>query len=298
LKVNLRLLSVFVLVAQHRSFRKAAEELDRSQSAVSNQIRQLEEQLGVTLFHRTTRQVVLSSDGQQLYAFVCDALANIDRGVNAILDAAEISRGRVVFACATLAGGRLAEILSACRREFPDVIVHVHELAAADLLEAIQLQDVDFGIGPRANRDTDFHFEGILQDDIWAIVPSSHNLARRSKVSVAELRRLPMLIVTQSAARVLGEDVTDSVDGRLMSKYEGTQVQTLVSLVEAGLCAAILPKLATPPAEKRRFKTLALDPPATQEICIITLPGRVLAPMAKRFVEIAVRVLRESTLDS
>ena len=48
--VNLKLLSVFVLVAEHSSFRKAAEELDRSQSAISSQIRQLEEQLGVTLF--------------------------------------------------------------------------------------------------------------------------------------------------------------------------------------------------------------------------------------------------------
>ena len=64
--VNLKLLQTFLMVGEYASFRIAAEKSFRSQSAVSAQIRQLEEQLGVPLFHRTTRSVRLTEEGHQL----------------------------------------------------------------------------------------------------------------------------------------------------------------------------------------------------------------------------------------
>lgn len=65
-QINLKLIQTFLTVAEMKSFRGAADQVKRSQSAVSMQIKQLEEQLGVALFHRTTRSVKLTAEGEKL----------------------------------------------------------------------------------------------------------------------------------------------------------------------------------------------------------------------------------------
>lgn len=293
--VNLKLLSAFLAVAEHSSFRKAAEELDRSQSAISTQIRQLEEQLGVALFHRTTRRVVLSNEGRQLVAFARQALAEIDSGVQALTQAAALRRGRVALSCSpTIASMRLAPILAAFKAQCPEVLVHVREQASAEMLDSIQAQDVDFGIGPRVNRESDFQFQGVLDDEIWAAIPLGAPITATDGISLRELSGVPMLMITKSAAlrsdleRRLGE-----AHVALDSQYEGMQVQTMLSLVEAGLGAAILPRIAIPPNSATRFRALPIRPPMRREICIITLAGTVLSAAAAQFVSVADQVLRD-----
>src|ERR1700721_4826262 len=145
--VNLRLLSVFVLVADHCSFRKAAEELGRSQSAVSTQIRQLEEQLGVSLFHRTTRRVVLSPEGKELLPFVQQALGQIQTGVDAIANVVDQQRATAKVAFSPIRGaGRLPPILAAFKATYPQVFVHIRELSPNEMLGCIERDEVDFGI--------------------------------------------------------------------------------------------------------------------------------------------------------
>ena len=84
---------VFVIVAENRSFRKAAEILNRSQSAVSTQVKILEERVGVPLLHRTTRQVELTAEGEQLLVHAQRAMAALDFGLHQIADSAEIKTG-------------------------------------------------------------------------------------------------------------------------------------------------------------------------------------------------------------
>jgi DNA-binding transcriptional LysR family regulator len=88
MNVNLKLLHSFLLVADHGSFRRAAEEANRSQSAVSMQVRQLELQLGVALFHRTTRKVELTREGEMLLDCARKAAIELQIGLRRIKEAA------------------------------------------------------------------------------------------------------------------------------------------------------------------------------------------------------------------
>ena len=97
--INLKLLQTFLLVAEQSSFRIAAEKSFRSPSAVSAQIRQLEEQLGVPLFHRTTRNVRLTDEGKQLLECAQRALLEVESGLRKIQESADIRRGRVALSC-------------------------------------------------------------------------------------------------------------------------------------------------------------------------------------------------------
>ena len=78
MRVNLKVLSTFLAVAENESFRKAAEQTNISLPAVSMQIKQLEERLGVALLQRTTRKVVLTPEGEKLMISTRKAMAEID----------------------------------------------------------------------------------------------------------------------------------------------------------------------------------------------------------------------------
>ncbi len=292
--INLKLLSVFVLVADHRSFRKAAEELGRSQSAVSTQIRQLEEQLGVSLFHRTTRRVVLSPEGTELLTFVQQALGQIQSGVDAIASSAKQRHTSVKVAFSpSLAAVRLAPILAAFKSAYPRVLVHVRELSSADMLESIARDEIDFGIGPRANRGVDFHFQRIIDSDICVVVPLDCAVGSAAGITLSELNGVPMLKINRSVT-LQSYNRSSLLDQHinLDSQYEGMQVQTMLSLVEAGLGAAILPRMVLPPAAGRGFRALSMIPPLTGEICVITSVGKTLSPVAAHFVATATQVLQ------
>ncbi len=93
MNVNLKLMHTFLLVAEHNSFCRAAEFSNRSQSAVSMQIRQLEMQLGVSLFHRTTRRVRLTHEGELLLGSARRAVTELQIGLRQIKEAIDVQRG-------------------------------------------------------------------------------------------------------------------------------------------------------------------------------------------------------------
>lgn len=294
MKVNLKLLHTFLLVADHNSFRRAAEESNRSQSAVSMQIRQLELQLGVSLFNRTTRRVELTREGELLLGGARKAVLELEAGLQQIRQAANLQRGRLALACApTVASTRLPQALSRFHEAYPRVSVHVREQASAEILESIRKQEVDFGIGARIPNVTDFHFEPFLSDEFYALVPSDMEHVRRDSVTLEELSHMPALVVTGSAATTASlEEAQKAAGVTLNRKYEVSQVQTQVAMAAAGLGVAILPKIALPPLPDPRFRALPIvDPPLVHELCVITLRGQALPPVAARFVEMLEELL-------
>lgn len=296
MQVNLKLLHTFLLVAEHNSFRRAAEESNRSQSAVSMQIRQLELQLGVSLFHRTTRRVQLTREGELLLGCARKAVLELQTGLRQIREAVDLQRGRLSLACApTVAATRLPPILAAFQQGYPSVTAHVRELASAEMLEAIRRQEVDFGVGPRTPNANDFHFQPILVDEIYALVPADTELARCDGVSLAELSLTPSLVVSGSSAMAASLDEAQRAAGvSLNIRYEVRQVQTQVAMAAAGLGAAILPKIALPAQLPPGLRAAPIvDPPLSRELCVVTLRGQSLPPVAARFVELLEELIGE-----
>src|SRR6202046_3753483 len=147
-QVNLKLLHMFVAVAENRSFRMAAEQLNRSQSAVSMQIKQLEEQVGLAIFHRTTRRVELTSEGERLLAHARRALDEWDNGLRQIRDVVDIQRGTLSIGCVpTVAATILPRALNVFQKAYPGININLRELAAHDLLDSVRRREIDFGIG-------------------------------------------------------------------------------------------------------------------------------------------------------
>ncbi|KAF1061384.1 MULTISPECIES: LysR family transcriptional regulator [unclassified Variovorax] len=292
MNINFKLIGTFLSVAQNESFRKAAEETNRSLPAVSMQVKQLEEQLGVALFQRTTRKVALTQEGEQLLISARKALAELEVGLSHIQHAADVQQGHLSFACVpTIASTRLPAILTAFAKKYPGISVHVRELANQDLLEAVRRREVDFAIGPVPEKKGELEFAPIFVDDYCAMLPRGYQDNGRASISLRELSKLPLLKLSSSTA------FRDHVDNALKanglsheSNYEFMQVTTLVAMAEAGLGIALLPRVALP--RRTPLKVVRIIGPAlSRTIAIVTIRGHSLSPAAARLVEMCNKLI-------
>ncbi|SSW70109.1 HTH-type transcriptional regulator GltC [Achromobacter veterisilvae] len=287
-QVNLKLIQTFMLVARHSSFRLAAEQSFRSQSAISAQIRQLEDQLGVPLFIRTTRSVRLTPEGEELMERSRRAMHEVESGLRAIAERADARRGRVDLSCSpTIAGGRLAPILAAFDKAFPKVEVSVRELTFQAMYESIRRHEVDFGIGPCVPSG-EFDFEVVLEDPLYALVPVALAGGRKQTIGLNALARMPLLMLNYATA--LRGSLEDAMTQRGLTwrtRYEFGQAHTLIAMAAAGLGAAILPCVALPSHLPDKLRQLRIvNPPMGRQIAIITSRGHKLSPASQKLVQL------------
>ena len=287
-RVNLKLLQTFLLVAENSSFRQAADLVSRSQSAVSTQIKQLEEQVGVALFHRTTRKVRLTAEGKQLLDNARKAVGEIELGLRNLREVADMRRGRVALACAPMiAATRLPAILSSFEKEYHGVRIVLQELKSVELFQSVRNGDVDFGIGPVV-RDGDLDFEPIITERIHALVPRRFIAERRDTITLTELADLPIIQFHSATvmAQLIAEAAT-SKDVALNVRYQCIQGQTMVALAEAGLGATLLTESVARTVRSDAVQSmLIVDPPINQQFGIVRRRGQMLSPAAARLVEL------------
>ena len=294
MRVNLKVLSTFLAVAENESFRKAAEQINISLPAVSMQIKQLEERLGVALLQRTTRKVILTQEGEKLMISTRKAMAEIDAALSSIEQAANAQQGNLVFACVpTVASTRLPALVTAFARDYPGISVGIRETAQPELLEAIRKREVDFGIGPMPEKMGEFECTALFEDPYVALVPEDHPLADKNGISLRELTKIsPSLLMLGSSQfqQQLNEVLLKNKIG-IERNYDFTYVSTMAAMVEAGLGVGILPKVAVPRQTSLKVVNI-VRPVMYRTIAIISMRGHSLSTASQRFVYLCNDVLK------
>jgi DNA-binding transcriptional LysR family regulator len=282
--INLKSIHFFVVVAENLSFRKAAEILCRSQSAVSTQVRVLESQLSITLFHRTTRNVELTPEGAMLLVQAQRAMASLNLGLRQIGESTSKTVGHVSFACApSLAATILPDILVDFREKRPGIQLELHELDSARLLRFIQRRAVAFGIGPQVESESDFDFKEIVSEPIYALIPKPYWLpSMRKTIALKELINFPLILSSSSSSLRKTLDSYLSEEGlEIKNVMEVDQVGTMLPLAKAGLGIALVPGMMLPDNVGEYFQVLPIvQPQFMRTICLITLKGYALSPSA------------------
>jgi DNA-binding transcriptional LysR family regulator len=292
MNVNLKLFNTFLNVAQNESFGKAASVANRSIPAVSMQVRQLEDQLGVALFQRTTRKVELTAQGEKLMISVRKAMAELESGLAQIQQAANVEQGHISFACVpTVASSRLPVILTTFARQYPGITVHVRELPNQNLVESVRKREVDFAIGPVIDKKSELSFAPILEDEYCAMLPQTYDDKGRSSISLRELSKMPLLRLSSSTA--FREHIDNALREQNLSTdigYEFQQVHTIIAMAESGLGVALLPRVALP--AKTALKVVRIIGPVMRRtIAIVTIRGHSLSPAAARLVDLCKKLI-------
>ncbi len=295
--VNLKLLQTFLLAAEHGSFRRAAEESHRSASAVSMQIRDLEEQVGISLFIRTPRRANLTPEGRILFEQVRRAMQDVQSGLDRLAEIAAQRQGRVRIACApTLASTRLPDILATFKLRYPRSFVEVKETPPTAALVLLQQQEVEFYIGPEVPHLAEFQFESIIDDPLVACVPGEHRTeARAFALSDLGAGAAPLILLNdKTAVRGLIDRLTAEEGIVLTPQYEVENAQTAIALAEAGLGVSIVPSIAIGMRHDDALSVVPLShPQAHRAVGIITARGYVQHGFSEQLMDLIRTNLRE-----
>jgi DNA-binding transcriptional LysR family regulator len=245
--VELRHLRSFVAVAEERHFGRAAERLHMAQPPLSQQIRRLEAELGVTLLHRTTRSVELAPAGEVLLVRAREILASVESATEDTLRAARGEFGRLAVGftgSATYA--LLPQVAAALRSALPGVVLDLRgELLTPAQVEGLLAGTLDLGLLRPPVRERELALEVVRREPLVAVLPEAHRLAAADAVPLEELAAEPFVVYPSHFRSVVHDAVeeTCAAHGFLPRvALEVSETATLVSFVAAGLGVSLVPE--------------------------------------------------------
>jgi len=191
LGVELRHLQYFIAVATTGGFGRAARSLHVSQSAISEQVRDLEEEIGAELFDRTQRQIRLTAEGEIFLDGAKETLAAAERAVKAVHRSKRGEEGRLTIGFFVGGNGRFfPELIRAFRAQYPLVKVSLVEMVPAQQWAALQAGTIDVGF-TRPNTvmaQGTVRTEKFYSERLYAVLPKDHPLALQTEIYPKELR--------------------------------------------------------------------------------------------------------------
>jgi LysR family transcriptional regulator, carnitine catabolism transcriptional activator len=283
MNVTLRQLRAFVAVAQLGGFTPAAQRLHLTQSALSVLVRELERELGIRLFDRTTRMVRLTDAGREFHGSAEKMLLDLEHAVANSRGLADARRGRVAVAATPLMSSvMLPRIIAGYMAAYPGVTVVLKDAVAGQIRRLVHDGAVDFGIGTFLTPESGLVTEPLMVDTLVLACPRDHALAARARVRWRDLAGLPFIALPHDNA--VGELVRDCL------KEAGTPVQiahevafltTVLGMVEAGMGVSVLPSYGRETIRTHNIAVRRLvEPTIRRETSLITRRDRSLSPAA------------------
>jgi DNA-binding transcriptional LysR family regulator len=201
--MELRHLRYFVAVAEEHSFSRAAQVLHVSQSAISEQISDLEAEMGVRLLERSPRTTTLTEPGKM---FLARSRRILEESHNAVMEAQRTERGDLgVLRIGFFAGGvgdGFPELVRGFRKLHPLVELSLHEMISAEQWTALAEGRIDIGFtrAPEPQFRRDIRYESVQSDPIVAVLPSTHRKAAAKRIDLKELTNDPFVLSSRSVS--------------------------------------------------------------------------------------------------
>jgi DNA-binding transcriptional LysR family regulator len=283
-------LQAFLSVADRGSFHRAATHLHLSQTAISHRIKKLEEELGVRLFARTTREVSLTQAGLELVETARDAVAQLEESLDRLRRPRVREKRILTIACLpTFALHRLPPVLARFKKIQPDVDVKIHEVLSMDLPPLLLRGEAAFGLSVVLTNRWDLDVEPLIEADPFVLVcPVNHKLAKRKAVKWSELKHYPLIRVGRDhAIRTLIDDALGTIRDELEWKYEVQGVETAVALAEADCGLTIVPRSNFALYRGKQLTARPMESPnITCSFGIVTKRGVPLPPVTELLLDL------------
>jgi DNA-binding transcriptional LysR family regulator len=289
--MELRHLRTIVAVAQHRSLTKAGEELYLTQSAISQQIRRLERELGIEVFRRTSRSVELTAEGRVILGYAQRVLAEVDGLHSELEELTGLLSGKLRIGGVYPTGPYdLFGMLADFRAAHPGVAVHMVEDTQDDVLAALRADELDCAftaLDPDALGD-EFAATLLWQEEIVVALPVEHRLCSRQRVTLHELAEEDLIAYRDNSAlrRRLERTMADlGLEPR--NAFICTEMAAVRGLASKGLGVAVLPRsVAEEPGPPIELRPIGPDR-LTWPIALVWRAARRQTPAGKAFLKVA-----------
>ena len=194
--MELQTLRGFYWAGVHGSFSKAAKILNIGQSAISHQVKSLEEELHVKLYQRAGRGISLTPQGKILLAYIDIILQTLDNMETHFADLSDSPEGTVTLAAYRgIMKYKLPAIVQNFKRKNPEIrLVILQRTLDSEVLDMVSSGNIDFGITSSWNEFSDITFFEVWTYDMFLCVPANHRLAGRRRVALTEIAREPLIL--------------------------------------------------------------------------------------------------------
>ena len=266
----------------------AAVRMHISQSAVSVQVQHLERALGVPLFHRTTRRVDLTREGEVLAAVARPVMTDLREVAVALREEAKLQRGVVtVVAMPTFAYMLLPRLMCRYAELHPNVEVRLLDFDSTIALQMLQPGAADLAVLARTEDMGDLEFVPMFQDEFVVLIPLGSAMFNRRTVVPVEEVALERLVLSPKGAQThaLVDQIFSESNCEVQVCQECQRPQTLLALVENGFGITILPRTALEGITLSRLELVRLQPKPIREVGIATMRSLSQSPAARSFKE-------------
>jgi len=239
--MELRHLRYMLVVAEELHFGRAAIRLNISQPPLSQQIRQLEEELGVRLFSRTKREVRLTEAGSRLVVEAQQVLGRIDHFISVASQVGNGEIGNLSIGVPGSVSPILTKALRVLGKEHPGVRVELRYMSTGEQMEALREGRIIVGFLNVPVRTSELTLEVVSREPLWLALPKRHRLTRLKKVPVKALAEEQIILFPRRATPGLHDTITSMCKTAGFSLRVAHEVDSLVgglTLVSAGLGVA------------------------------------------------------------
>lgn len=290
--MELRQLKYFIEVAKREHVSIAAENLHIAQSAVSRQIGNLEQELGVQLFQREGRNIKLTHIGKLFAEQAVIALKAMENAKQLVDEYIDPERGtiRIGFP-SSLASNTLPRIITAFKKEHPDVKYHLRQGSYPFLINGIKNREIDLAfIGPVPKNDSEIHTHILFMEKFVALMAENHKLAKQTKISLDKLSTDSFVLFPKGfILRKMVEDACIQAGFEPNIPCEGEDLDAIKGLVSAGIGISLLPELLLNGNLPHGTVTVDIDEPYVKRtVGMITPKHRELSPSEALFYDFVV----------
>lgn len=290
-------LRYLVAVADHRNFTRAAVQVRVAQPSLSQQIRKLEDEIGQPLFDRLARGVLPTEAGRRLLTCARKILTDLADAGRCADEFREGVAGTVAIGIIpTIAPYALRSILAACRKEHAELQIEVLEDVTDNLVRALEDGAIDLALVSTCRNGVTVHRELWLREPFVAVLPETHRLAKRKRISWEDLPDEPFLMLheTHCLSRQI-ERWCARHRLRARAALPAMQLSTIVAMVAAGEGISLLPAMAVPHEQNRGCVFLSLGSSAPErEINLLRNPQRYRSKAATAFIDVAEEVMKKT----
>lgn len=283
-------MEVLAAVSKEKSFSRAAEVLHRTQPAVSQAIRRLEEEIGEKLFDRSSKDGTLTFAGEILLDYARQMLNLRQTAHNAIREMRDLHQGKVTISANEHTVFYLLPVIQEFRRLYPAVKVEVQRGVSSRIPKEITAREVELGIVSFKPNDSAIKSLSVFTDELTLIVAPNHPLADRTVVSVKELGMESFIAHNApSPYRRKVIETFEKYQTKLNISVELPSLEAIKKLVEKGAGVALVPKLtAQSEISGGRLKCLSVkEMKLERKLNIIYRQNSDLSHAAKAFLKLA-----------
>jgi DNA-binding transcriptional LysR family regulator len=245
--MELRHLRYFLAIAADRHFTRAADKLGIAQPPLSQQIRQLEEEIGARLFTRTARGVTLTAAGEAFLPHAEAALREVERARTAVrrISHGDLGTIRIGFTSAASLNPLVSATISSFRTAYPDVELRLVVQPTTPLLAQLSHDVIDLAfVRPTSSERDALRAIPLPGEPLWIALPADHRLAARNRLRLNDLRNEPFILYPRANGSLLYDAIIAACQRAGFSPrvvQESPQMASMVSLVAAGVGVTLVP---------------------------------------------------------